>query len=130
MTDNVVDFTDRWLQKEQKKEELQEVAERDELDDLHDICTLLANDALDAMYNEYNLDIEKIEFSPEMIFFFETFKALILKCAGHWHPFQDIAKEFFDSQGIRVVETGDGNYHFVMGDPEEPANDVDIIPEP
>ena len=135
MTDNVVDFTDRWIKKEEHKEKIQkieEINEINEINELHDICTLVANDALNALYEEYDLEIDKIEFSPVMIFFFEAFKGLIMKCAGHWHPFQDAAQDFFDSQGIEVHETEDGGYHFALGNKEEilPANDVDNIPEP
>lgn len=121
MNDNIVDFTSRWLQREETKEEL----EQDELEDLHDICTIVSNDAINALADEYDLDIQQIEFSPEIIFFFEAFKGLILKCAGHWHPFQDMAKEFFDAYGITIQLKDDGNYHFVMRNTEleTPAND-------
>lgn len=117
---NVVDFTERWLKREQTKEEL----ENDQFEDLHDICTLVANDALDALRYEYDIDVDQLEFSPEMIFFFEAFKALILKSQDYWHPFQDYAQAFFEANKISVRLGDDGNYHFVIGDEDEqPSND-------
>ena len=124
MTDesnNVVDFTEFWLKKEVTKEE----QEHNELDDLHDICTLVANDALNILNEEYDIDTESIEHSPEIIFFFEAFKGLIMKAAGHYHPFQDLALEFFEMNGITIEMKDDGNYHFVLNGIKEPEPEND-----
>lgn len=120
MSNNVVDFTTHWLKRELTKEEM----EKEEALDLHDICTLVANDAIDILHDEYDIDTESIEFSPEIVFFFESLKGLIMKAAGHWHPFQDFAADFFKANGISV-ELNDEGYHFVIaGDnPAEPSND-------
>lgn len=120
MSDNVVDFTTHWLKKQEQIE-----SQESGLDDLHDICTVVANEALNSLRDDYGLDIQSIEYSPEIIFFFEAFKGLIMKCDGQWHPFQDFAQEFFDAQGIKIVESADGGYHFVIDDEDdkEPAND-------
>ena len=116
MDNNVVDFTERWLKRETTKEEI----EKDELEDLHDICTLVSNDAINALRDEYDMDTDKIEFSPEIIFFFEAFKGLIMKCEDLWHPFQDLAQDFFDAQGITIEQDESGNYRFVLSQQEEP----------
>ena len=114
--------TERWLKKEEQKEEIG----RDELEDLHDICTLVANDLLDALHYEYELDTDKIEFTADIVFFFEALKGMVLKTAGHWHPFQDLSEEFFKANGVTVEETADGNYKFVIGDgaDEDSINEI------
>lgn len=120
MTDNVVDFTKYLSQREET-----EVEETDELENLHQWCTELCNEMLNSLNEDYNIDTREIEYSPEIIFFFEAFKGLMLKCSGHWHPFQDMAKDFFVEQGISIEESPDGNYKFVIKGmlDNKPAND-------
>ena len=121
MTDNVVDLN----KFRQTKQKVEEDPDKDKDEYLHNICTYQCNDAIDSL-QDWGLDTTNIEFSPEMIFFFEAFKGLIMKCAGHWHPFQDLAQEFFDAYGIKVVEDENGNYRFTLEpeEDEEPANDA------
>lgn len=113
--DNVVSLNEF----KQKKEEEIKVREIDDIDHLHDICTQVSNEAIN-MLEEYGLDIDKIEYSPEIIFFFEAFKGLIMKCEDLWHPFQDLAQDFFDAQGITIEQDESGNYRFVLSQQEEP----------
>jgi hypothetical protein len=123
MANNIVDFTTYWV----TKKDSQESKEIQDIDDLHAITTELSNLVIDSL-PDYDIDISGIEFSPEIVFFFEAFKALIYKCEGLWHPFQDKANEFFEEQGITIEKKDDGTYHYVIDDIcpmniSEPAND-------
>jgi hypothetical protein len=117
MTDNIIDFTSRL---KEKKEQV----DLEDNDTIQDICTETANELLNDLDEYYGLDLHKVEHGAEMIFFFEAYKALLMKCVDQWHPFQDVAADFMAQQKI-VVEEHEGGYRFVIGDeePEDPAND-------
>lgn len=121
-SNNIVDFLG-W--KQNKQEKLNE-EELDDYERVHEICTETANDLLNDLDQYYDINVQKVEYAPEMIFFFEAYKALVMKCADQWHPFQQIAEDFMEDQGI-VVERYEGGYKFtIKGDSEEddpPAND-------
>lgn len=116
MNDNVViDFLSK---KKEREEKLIEI-ELEDNENIHDICTTTANKIINALDEDYGLDVQKIEYSAEMIFFFEAYKSLVMKCIDQWHPFQDIAQEFMEEQGITVELGSDGNYLFVFNPPND-----------
>lgn len=124
MSNNVIDFTDRLKKRQLTDKEIED----DELEDLHQISSIIANQVLDMLSEEYGIDTNELEMGPEVIFFFEAFKGLVLKSANHYHPFQDFAHDFFVTYGVKIEEQPDGNYNFVIGetldeDPVGPAND-------
>ena len=120
MTGEVIDITSARKQKEEENT----LPDTEDYDSLHEICTSTANELINNLYNDYDINISNVEYSPEMIFFFEAYKGLVMKCVGQWHPFQDMAEHFMVEQGI-VVEHNEGGYRFVLlpDDEVEPAND-------
>lgn len=123
MTDNIVDFASRLKAREKMNEELQST----QMEELHQICGEVANETLNCLRDDYDIPIENIEYSPEIIFFFESFKALVFAAVGEWHPFQGFAAEFMETYKIKVVEQENGNYSFTVDEnaikSENPAND-------
>lgn len=120
-SNNIVNIGD-W---KQKKQETIIDDPADDYESLHEICTHTANELLNELDEEYNINVQKVEYAPEMIFFFEAYKALVMKCSDQWHPFQDLAEEFMREQGI-VVEYHQGGYRFTVKDEvdeDPPAND-------
>jgi len=117
MSDNIIDFTSKM------KEKIDRV-DIDDDENIHEICTETANEIINALQEFYDLDVRKIEYSAEMIFFFEAYKGLVMKCVDQWHPFQDMAQQFMEDQGI-VIEEYEGGYRFVLQPDEDPipAND-------
>lgn len=122
MTDNIVDF----LAHRKPKSEEPEVVDMQDEEAIHEICTQSANDLLNNLGTVYGLDLTDVECSPEMVFFFEAHKSMIMKSVGQWHPFQDMAEMFMEDQNI-TIEEYDGGYRYVMNPIEEeediPAND-------
>lgn len=121
MTDNIVDLASH----RKKKEDEEITLELNDYENLHQICTESANEMINNLYEDYDINIAKIEYSAEMIFFFEAYKGLVMKCVDQWHPFQDMAQQFMEDQGI-VIEKYDGGYRFVLlpdDEEQEPAND-------
>jgi hypothetical protein len=120
VTGEVIDMIARRKQKEVQHN----LPDIEDYDDLHEICTNTANELINNLYNDYDINISTVEYSPEMIFFFEAYKGLVMKCVDQWHPFQDMAAQFMEDQGI-VIEEYEGGYRFVLLPDEEPepAND-------
>lgn len=123
MSNNVIDFTAKLLEKQDQIDK----AATDQFEDLSDICQDVANECLNSLREDFDLPIDEIEASPEIIFFFESLKGLIFKSMGQWHPFQEFAQDFFDMWNIKVVEKENGNYEFKMegldSESAPPAND-------
>lgn len=120
MTDNVVDFSS-WKKKKQKNNSV----DINDYEYVHEICTDTANELLNGLIEYHNIDTQKVEYAAEMIFFFEAYKALVMKCIDQWHPFQEIAEEFMREQGVMIEHYDDG-YRFVIknqSDENDPAND-------
>jgi hypothetical protein len=113
VTDNIIDFTSRLQEKLEKVD-----------DEIHKICTETANELINNLYEDYDLNISNVEYSPEMIFFFEAYKSLVMKSADQWHPFQELAMDFMIEQNITIEKDDDGYRFVIEGDAEdEPAND-------
>ncbi len=127
MTDNVVDFTSRLKEKLEKLDLEDDASSSRYLEDddkVHEICTETANEMINNLEEDYGFDTSKIEHSAEMIFFFEAYKALLMKCVDQWHPFQDMAEQFMIEQKITIEEDENG-YRYILSEEisDEPAND-------
>lgn len=115
MSDNIVSF-EKYIDKSTESR----------YDELHDIGSYIADGILDNLWESHGVDIESIEGRPEIIFMVEAIKCVIMTAEGFDHPFQQAAQEFFDSVGIKVIQTENG-YSYVFDEEIEdetvPAND-------